>query len=58
MTPHETIRTMTPTMKQHLRRFMDGEHEGWMISPCGGSSASTPASSGCYRRMGIECGIS
>lgn len=28
MTPHETIRTMAPAMKQNLRRFMDGELEG------------------------------
>lgn len=28
MTPHETIRTMTRTMKQNLRRFMGGELEG------------------------------
>ena len=28
MTPHETIRTMTPTMKRHLRQFMAGELEG------------------------------
>ena len=28
MTPHETIRTMTPTMKRNLRRFMGGELEG------------------------------
>lgn len=28
MTPHETLRTMTPTMKRNLRRFMGGEYEG------------------------------
>ena len=28
MTPHETIRTMTPTMKRNLRQFMGGELEG------------------------------
>ena len=28
MTPHETIRTMTPTMKRNLRGFMGGELEG------------------------------
>lgn len=28
MTPHETIRTMTPTMKRHLRQFMGGKLEG------------------------------
>ena len=28
MTPHETLRTMTPTMKRNLRQFMGGELEG------------------------------
>ena len=28
MTPDETIRTMTPTMKRNLRQFMGGELEG------------------------------